>query len=94
MSDATLDTVAAIDKKVRCGENRCSWHGLESQVLRAPDPFTEGDELYACPDCKEVNNIEYACDEPDCWNQVSCGTPTPTGYRTTCGKHVPPEFHR
>jgi hypothetical protein len=29
------------------------------------------------------------CDEPDCYNEITCGTPTETGYRNTCGKHKP-----
>jgi hypothetical protein len=29
------------------------------------------------------------CDEPGCFNQISCGTPTPTGYRSTCHTHYP-----
>jgi hypothetical protein len=28
------------------------------------------------------------CDEPGCYNETSCGWPTPDGgYRTTCSKH-------
>ncbi len=29
------------------------------------------------------------CDEPDCKRPVTCGTPTPKGYRHTCGTHAP-----
>lgn len=29
------------------------------------------------------------CDEPGCLKSVSCGTPTETGYRSTCGEHAP-----
>lgn len=29
------------------------------------------------------------CDEPGCKAWISCGTPTSTGYRSTCGKHAP-----
>ena len=29
------------------------------------------------------------CDEPDCYSEISCGTPTENGYRNTCGKHHP-----
>jgi hypothetical protein len=75
--------------KWRCGDLRCGWHGREDKVLKAPDPFTEGEELWACPDCKEVNGIIMACDEPRCWKEATCGTPTPAGYRHTCGQHRP-----
>jgi len=29
------------------------------------------------------------CDEPDCYSEISCGTPTENGYRNTCGTHMP-----
>jgi hypothetical protein len=29
------------------------------------------------------------CDEPDCYSEISCGTPTESGYRNTCGTHMP-----
>lgn len=32
---------------------------------------------------------EMACDEKGCSKQRSCGTPTPGGYRCTCGDHRP-----
>jgi hypothetical protein len=36
-------------------------------------------EPHLCPD--------QTCDEPGCKERSSCGTPTPSGYRTVCGKH-------
>ena len=38
---------------------------------------------------RETCEWQTRCDEPGCKEQVSCGTPTPTGYRNTCGKHRP-----
>lgn len=29
------------------------------------------------------------CDEPGCKEEITCGTPTPTGYRRTCSTHAP-----
>lgn len=29
------------------------------------------------------------CDEPGCLDSVSCGVPTPDGYRQTCSTHKP-----
>lgn len=29
------------------------------------------------------------CDEPGCLADVSCGTPTANGYRSTCSEHEP-----
>lgn len=67
----------------------CDWRGLESELLLAPNPFQINDEICGCPKCKSVDCFAAACDEPECWREVSCGTPTPSGYRSTCGKHRP-----
>ena len=32
---------------------------------------------------------QVRCDEPNCTAAVTCGTPTPDGYRRTCSKHQP-----
>ena len=76
-------------QKLICTARRCGWHGM--QALEAPNPFEPGETILGCPDCKAVETIYLACDEPDCWEQSTCGTPTPTGCRRTCGKHVPRE---
>ena len=34
------------------------------------------------------------CDEPECEREVTCGTPTPDGYRSTCGEHMPRQKSR
>lgn len=75
------------DLKIKC--NECVWRGLESEMLTAPNPFDADDSIIGCPQCKSVNSLFNACDEPGCWLSVSCGTPTPGGYRSTCGKHQP-----
>ena len=72
-----------------CGMYECEWHGTSDDVLKAPNPFDEGDVLWGCPECKAVNSIYLACDEPGCWERSACGMPTDTGYRSTCGKHRP-----
>ena len=35
---------------------------------------------------------EARCDEPGCMSRVEMGTPTPTGYRSTCSTHGHPLF--
>mgnify|MGYP001583015789 CR=1 FL=1 len=74
-------------RKVKCEE--CEWHGLVGDLLHAKNPFDAGDTLDFCPECKSCGNIIYACDEAECWADVTCGTPTQGGYRSTCGKHRP-----
>lgn len=75
--------------KVTCSERGCGWHGRVSDLLEAENPFVPGDTLHACPRCKEIGSCYGACDEPDCWQEAICGTPTPNGYRQTCSKHMP-----
>lgn len=75
--------------KVRCSNYRCNWRGVEDEILTAPNPFMEAEVITACPKCKEVYSVTQACDEPHCWEFASCGTPTETGYRRTCGAHMP-----
>jgi len=81
--------MATKPEKLVCHELRCMWHGLDTEVLRAPNPFQQGDELWGCPVCRDVGTLMQACDEPDCWELTTCGTNTPFGYRRTCGKHRP-----
>lgn len=87
-------TIAGIESchrhlvRLACDNWRCQWRGNSNTVLRAPDPFNTGCELLACPNCRE-QKIRTCCDEPECWEQDTCGTPTLTGYRRTCGRHRP-----
>ena len=34
-----------------------------------------------------LKKVLSMCDEPGCFNQVSCGWPSENGYRNTCGDH-------
>lgn len=69
----------------------CGWRGTEDQLLHAPSPFDAADTLDGCPHCLQVDTCRATCEEPDCWNPSTCGTPTATGYRRTCSMHVPKE---
>lgn len=87
MGRAVVDAVSYdANTKFVC-DRRCGWHGVRSALLSAPDPFNEGESLSACPKCRDISDLEIACDEPGCWEPVSCGFPSPDGYRQTCGKH-------
>lgn len=74
-----------IPRKMRC--NDCDWRGSETEMLTAPNPFDPTVHVTGCPRCKDIGTLLYACDELDCWKDASCGFPTTTGYRHTCGKH-------
>lgn len=73
----------------RCKE--CYWIGPEHAILKAANPFDAEATLYGCPQCKEVDSVESMCDVEGCKQTAGCGTPTPEGYRLTCGPHKPAE---
>lgn len=73
--------------KLICGPRGCGWRGTEDKLLRAPNPFIDGEEMVACPNCRDHEALEEACDQPDCWVHTCCGVPTPAGYRRVCSKH-------
>jgi hypothetical protein len=88
----TTDAIRAVAcirfVRLVCTEWQCLWVGPESDALQAPDPFNSGATLLACPDCRE-QSLRMCCDEPECIDEATCGTPTLEGYRHTCGKHLP-----
>lgn len=69
--------------------NECNWRGTKKEILFAPNPFKPDENISGCPNCKEINSLFIACDELDCWERATCGTPTNKKYRITCGKHLP-----
>lgn len=75
--------------KMVCQE--CDWQGRSSNRLVAPNPFDNTVIIFGCPSCKEVECFCMACDEEGCWEPVTCGTPTSSGYRQTCSRHRPRE---
>lgn len=76
--------------RLRCSDHRCDWQGEEDLVLIAPHPFQPEETIQGCPACREIGTLQLVCDEPDCWQPCSCGTPTPDGgYRRTCFWHRP-----
>lgn len=74
--------------KYVCTNSSCRWHGEDTEILTAPDPFNEGCTLQACPECRE-QSLTAGCDEPQCRDEATCGTPTPDRYRVTCSRHRP-----
>jgi hypothetical protein len=81
-------------RKTFCRE--CGWKGMSSDLIEVFYEVTTQAygattiTIEVCPDCGECDStVDPACDEPDCWELVTCGTPTEDGYRNTCGKHAP-----
>jgi hypothetical protein len=72
--------------KVEC--NECKWQGREAEADRVSDPKPGSNMVWEiCPNCREANTLVRICDEPGCWKDATCGTPTPDGYRRVCGGH-------
>jgi hypothetical protein len=70
--------------------NSCTHHMTTEDMLSAPNPFEPKYLIYACPACKEIEDVRGACDEPGRWEPDTCGTPLADGgYRRTCRKHMP-----
>jgi len=78
--------------KWKCG--CCDTISLDSDLLRAANPFLPEKTLVACPECKDVNDFIEICDESGCEEEANCGFPVPDGYRRTCGTHYVPAGSR
>lgn len=59
------------------------------EILSKPSPFDEDDTLEACPRCLQVGGMKQLCEAEGCFDEANCGSPTPDGYKFTCGKHLP-----
>lgn len=73
-----------------CAE--CGWHGDQPARVSLTLDLGQGEEvsLVVCPQCRGIEStLSRACDEPGCAREASMGTPTPTGYRSTCWDHRP-----
>lgn len=42
---------------------------------------------YQYAEYKHLKPILNMCDEPDCWEEATCGWPSEIGYRHTCYEH-------
>ena len=72
--------------------NCCNWNGLGQERLIAANPFDTTDVVIGCPKCKSIGSFFSSCDEKDCWQEASCGTPVKDKgdgviYRRVCGEH-------
>lgn len=44
-------------------------------------------KAYKSGDEAKMKEALSLCDEPGCFDEISCGWPSENGYRRTCGKH-------
>lgn len=62
----------------------------DGDLLSAPNPFEPAESnIWGCPKCKGVDCFTRACEEEDCWQDATCGTPYTGGYKWSCYKHKP-----
>ena len=70
----------------RCDE--CEAVYLDCDLDRVPDPQQGSTRVWTvCPGCRAAEQFTNLCDEPGCLRQASCGWPSISGYRRTCGVH-------
>jgi hypothetical protein len=76
-------------RRVRFACELCAACVPEDEVLYSPNPFTADpdDRIRGCPQCRAVETLVELCDEDGCNEQATCGFPTASGYRRTCGRH-------
>lgn len=72
--------------------DNCNWIGTQAEFLTAPNPFDTDLSILGCPACKDVGDFIALCDEAGCNAPVTCGWPSPGGYRHTCGAHSQDTF--
>lgn len=88
-SDENNADTTPVDAVVACRVvcEQCGWQGNTNTILTAVNPFDDKDDIQGCPRCKSVDPFRPTCDEPGCWESVTCGMPTDRGYRNTCSRH-------
>lgn len=87
MTDVVNADLPDLPKEWRC--NECGQAHEESQLLTAPNPFAPTEEIYGCPNCKEIGSFRLICQVGDCENDASCGRARFRGFRYAhlCGVH-------
>ena len=66
----------------------CGKISIEKNLLRAPNPFDEGDFIIGCPFCKAACDFYEICYEPGCEMVATYGFVAEDGeYRRTCLRH-------
>lgn len=82
-----FDSLPEAPEKWRCKE--CDQ--ICVTPLSAVNPFDEGDVISGCPNCKDVNTLEQACQFDGCKQNASIGTPGGYAYRYfwSCHRHRP-----
>ena len=79
------------ENKLKCSE--CNTLLSLDEVLTAPNPFAPEETLQCCPHCLTIDKIYSLCDVPRCDSIATCGYPSKSGYRRTCGYHFLPEVN-
>lgn len=73
------------DPRLQCRECRAVL--ALADLMVSPHPFRRGETVEGCPRCREILDAVRLCDEGDCREEATCGTPTGQGYRWMCGPH-------
>ncbi len=76
-----------MSEKTKCTNRRCNWTGYNNQLLSAQNPFEQDEIMYACPKCRDTENITGVCEIDKCWEESTCGLNTLDGYKRLCCNH-------
>jgi hypothetical protein len=67
----------------------CETISARKDLLSAPNPFDDREEILGCPQCKSVEGFTAICEIEACTKEATCGGPSSDGvYRSTCGAHA------
>lgn len=74
----------------RCDDCQNVWRTGEILTVKVPHPKPGHDviEIQQCPECGSCDNFWLLCDVEGCERLVTCGWPSPDGYRRTCHQHA------
>ena len=71
----------------RCSD--CNNVYKDKHILRSINPFHKAYNIFGCPNCFAIDKERKVCDEPNCQQVATCGSPVKDGYRQTCSEHLP-----
>lgn len=76
-------------QRYRCED--CDTIVTEDEVVKVPTTKPGSKVVWwVCPHCDTAEGLARICDESDCAELATIGTPTPDGYKQLCRQHGQP----
>lgn len=73
--------------KILCLDQNCGWKGTETKVVKAPNPYNEEEIFWICPQCKDEDSLQFACDVSECWRRYYVILLDGEGFKNYCKLH-------